>query len=758
MKYMYGIMVIAETFFILLCAIKSTRKKEKLGRSVCIYEWVALMCAVVFVLYNYIPVVWAATLFKGLILAMFDWLLIFLLFYTQYYTNVYGGIKTVKIAMCVFAVCDTVAFIANTWNHKIFSVEFLKENVIHIEFVKNSFWYQAHFLFSYATITLLIFIYFYMIVTSARLYKLRYTVIAFTLLTGFLCDIATIRSDCMYDVSMLIYGIMSVMIYYLTFIYVPNELIENMLSVIVKDMFNGIICYDNKGRCVYFNELISDIYGDNYGYEDFEKIYAQWINDTSRKHSDYMKFDSKFEIDGKTRYFDISYKRIYDEKHRPLCDYLIYIDRTDMIQSLEREKYKATHDGLTGLLTREQFFIDTHELINKYAGMKFCIIYSNIKDFKFVNELFGIEKGDCVLKRQAQIIKEWKSDKMLSARIQNDRFAMCIPKDDLCEDDLIEAVKMMQEEFANTSFHLHLFIGIYEISDRNESVSIMCDKANIAGDTIKDNYESCIAYYDEHLLEISIEERRIIGEFDMALERKEFVMFLQPQVDCDGNAYGAEALVRWQHPDRGLLTPQKFIEVLEKAGLIYKLDRYMWERAAEKLSEWKKAGWEKYHISVNISTKDFFMIDVYETFTQLIRKYDINPENLKLEITETALMSDFEKNMEILKRLQAYGFKIEIDDFGSGYSSLNMLKDISADVLKIDMGFLRASENESKGQDILESIISLAGKLGMEVITEGVEKNSQLQMLKMMGCKIFQGFYFSRPISVEEFEDKYLKI
>lgn len=531
-----------------------------------------------------------------------------------------------------------------------------------------------------------------------------------------------------------------------------------MLSVIVKDMYNGIICYDNKGRCVYFNELISDIYGGHYGYEDFEKIYAQWINDTSRKHSDYMKFDSKFEIDGKTRYFDISYKRIYDEKHRPLCDYFIYIDRTDMIQSLEREKYKAAHDGLTGLLTREQFFIDTHELINKYAGMKFCIICSNIKDFKFVNELFGIEKGDRVLKRQAQIIKEWKSDKMLSARIQNDRFAMCIPKEDLCEDDLIEAVKMMQEEFANTSFHLHLFIGIYEISDRNESVSIMCDKANIAGDTIKDNYESCIAYYDEHLLEMSIEERQIIGEFDMALARKEFVMFLQPQVDCDGNAYGAEALVRWQHPGRGLLTPQKFIEVLEKAGLIYKLDRYMWERAAEKLSEWKKAGWEKYHISVNISTKDFFMIDVYGTFTQLIRKYDINPENLKLEITETALMSDFEKNMEILKRLQAYGFKIEIDDFGSGYSSLNMLKDISADVLKIDMGFLRTSENEVKGQDILESIISLAGKLGMEVITEGVEKNSQLQMLKMMGCKIFQGFYFSRPIPVEEFEDKYLKI
>ena len=164
---------------------------------------------------------------------------------------------------------------------------------------------------------------------------------------------------------------------------------------------------------------------------------------------------------------------------------------------------------------------------------------------------------------------------------------------------------------------------------------------------------------------------------------------------------------------------------------------------------------EKYHISVNISTKDFYLIDVYETFTSLVEKYDISPKLLKLEITETALMSDLDKNILIIKKLQDYGFDIEIDDFGSGYSSLNMLKDISADVLKIDMGFLRASENEVKGQDILESIIELANKLGMKVITEGVEKKSQLDMLSMMGCKMFQGYYFSKPIPVDEFEEKY---
>ncbi len=168
-----------------------------------------------------------------------------------------------------------------------------------------------------------------------------------------------------------------------------------------------------------------------------------------------------------------------------------------------------------------------------------------------------------------------------------------------------------------------------------------------------------------------------------------------------------------------------------------KLDMYMWECAAAKLSEWKNKGDTKHHISVNISTKDCYLIDVYEVMTDIVRKYDINPALLKLEITETALMSDLKKNIEVIRKLREYGFKIEIDDFGSGYSSLNMLKDISADVLKIDMAFLCATENEIKGQDILETIISLGSKLGMEVITEGVETEKQLVMLSYIPEVLF---------------------
>ena len=539
--------------------------------------------------------------------------------------------------------------------------------------------------------------------------------------------------------------------------YVPNELIENMLSLVVRDMNNGIICYDRKGRCIYYNDLMEAIYRHGGNMSVYESKYSQWIEKLGDDRRDSMTFQTTdIEINGEKHYFEIAYKRIYDESNRVICDYFVYNDRTQMYESWEQEKYKASHDSLTGLLNRDQFYEDVHDMVNKYHDTTFYLICSNIKDFKFINEIFGMEKGNQVLIKQAKLMASNPSERTICARLMNDRFALCLPREEFDEKRVADSVKELQREFSGNSFHLHTYMGVYEIRDRDEAVSIMVDKANIAADTIKNNYDCCVAYYDEHLLEISIEQRRLLGEFEPALQKGEFVMYLQPQVNRDGAAKGAEALVRWAHPSRGILTPYAFIDILENAGLIYKLDLYIWEKAAQKLAEWKEKGYGSYHISVNISTKDFYIIDIYETFTGLINKYGIAASNLHLEITETTLMTDFEKNMNIIHKLQGVGFRVEIDDFGSGYSSLNMLKDISADVLKIDMGFLRKSENEVKGQDILESIITLAGKIGMDVITEGVETKKQLDMLTMMGCHEFQGYYFSKPVPVSEFEEKYL--
>ena len=756
MRIIYGLTVLLEAILIAYCANGSFKKHDKIGKSVCIYELLAFACAIVFFIFTFVPGHTVTVLAKGLTMALFDWMLIALMLYTQYYTGAVKTFKSVQAASIIFAVLDTYMLIENTWTNKIFDIESIKAEHINVVFNYDSLWYKLHFMFTYAFAIMIIFTYLFMFIKSSRLYKEAYGAIAAVIIIGVSFDIATIGSDTIYDLSMIIYGVMSVLIYYLTYRYVPNELIENMLSLVVSDMNNGIICYDRKGRCIYYNELVETIYRHGSNMSVYESKYSRWIEKMGDDRRDSMTFQTDIELNGQKHYFEIAYKRIYDEHKRFICDYFVYNDRTQMYESWEQEKYKASHDSLTGLLNRDQFYEDVHDMVNRHHDTTFYLICSNIKDFKFINEIFGMEKGNQVLIKQAKLMASNPSERTICARLMNDRFALCMPREEFDENRVADSIRELQHEFSGNSFHLHTYMGVYEIRDRDEAVRIMVDKANIAADTIKNNYDCCVAYYDEHLLEISIEQRRLLGEFEPALQKDEFAMYLQPQVNRDGVAKGAEALVRWVHPSRGILTPYAFIDILENAGLIYKLDLYIWEKAAQKLAEWKEKGYGSYHISVNISTKDFYIIDIYETFTGLISKYDIPASKLHLEITETTLMTDFEKNMNIIHKLQDAGFRVEIDDFGSGYSSLNMLKDISADVLKIDMGFLRESENEVKGQDILESIITLASKIGMDVITEGVETKKQLDMLTMMGCHEFQGYYFSKPVPVSEFEEKYL--
>lgn len=755
MRLMYSLMIIIEIVLLGICAVKSINKKGKLAKIVLYYEAVAFIAGVFFWIYTYVPGINITTFCKGVTFACYDWLVILLMYYTQYYTGLFKGVWAVKITMMLYSAIDSFVMIANTWTHNVFTISEITKGEIVVDYVKTSFFYQAHFIYNYVVIIVILISFIFMIAKSSRFYSFRYEVIFIALFSGFVLDLATVSSQSIYDLSTPIYGFMSMIIYYLTLSYVPNELIENTLSLIIKDMNSGIVCFDIHGRCIYCNDILRELYGIGHDYEEMEKEYRKWIQSIEENRKDSMKMETSIYQNGEKKYYEIVYKRTYDDKQNQVCDYFIFNDRTEDVVSLEHEKYRASHDTLTGLLNKEQFYIETAKLIKENRDVKYCLVCSNIKDFKFVNELFGIEKGNEILKKQAEYMKNIIGEDSLAARLHADRFAMCMPRIRFDEDLINEAITGIQEAFKNSSLHMHIFVGVYDIHDVQERVSIMCDKANLASETIKNEYKSSVAYYTEHLLEKSIEERKIIGEFDRALDNEEFVMFLQPQVDVSGKPFGSEALVRWQHPDKGLLAPGVFIDVLEKTGFVYRLDRYMWDKAVKQLAEWKKRGINDYHISVNISTKDFYLIDVYETFVGLVEKYDIDPKLLKLEITETALMSDFNKNMVIIKRLQKYGFDIEIDDFGSGYSSLNMLKDISADVLKIDMGFLRASENEVKGQDILESIIGLANKLGMRVITEGVEKKTQVDMLYDMGCKMFQGYYFSKPIPVDEFEKKY---
>ena len=373
-----------------------------------------------------------------------------------------------------------------------------------------------------------------------------------------------------------------------------------------------------------------------------------------------------------------------------------------------------------------------------------------------INDIFGTERGDKLLIRIGKSLRLCTKEDEIYARLESDRFGLLMKKEYFQEEIFTKEVTRVLHIEGNEAYPIQLCIGVYEVTDREVPVSVMCDRALMAAATLKGNYGRQIAYYDEELRRSVLREQELTGELEDAIATRQFKMYLQPQMDGEGKMLGAEALVRWIHPVKGMISPAEFIGVFERNGTITKLDYYMWETACMQLRKWKEQGREDIYISVNISPKDFYFMDVYKAFTELVAKHGISPANLKLEITETAMMSELERQRKLIARLRAAGFVVEMDDFGSGYSSLNMLKDIQVDTLKIDMAFLGKTDNEDRASKILKMVVELSKQLEIPVITEGVETHDQVEFLRKIGCDMFQGYYFAKPMDVSAFEEKYL--
>lgn len=416
-------------------------------------------------------------------------------------------------------------------------------------------------------------------------------------------------------------------------------------------------------------------------------------------------------------------------------------------------EYRLNYDSLTKAYNRYGFYKNAQKLIKEHTDTEYCLILSDIKSFKLINEIYGENIADKILIDEVNIIRQKMKGNSVLGRLNGDIIAMVIPKEYLSEKEFSDMIKLLSDRYSNKNFRLHIYLGVYYIKDVNETIRQMVDKVSLVIMKSKGNMSNYILYYDENSYRNDIFKQQLIGEFETALNENQFCMYLQPQTDKDGNMLGAEALIRWNHPNMGLIMPGAFIECFEDAGLIYRLDNYIWEEAAKQLKIWKDSGYN-YYISVNISAKDFYHIDVYQTFKNLVSKYGIDTDKLHIEITETALSEDKQAAHKTIERLHDEGFIIEIDDFGSGYSSFNFLKDVCADVIKIDRVFLKKSSHEERGEQILRSIISLSHDIGMDVITEGVENVDQLSMLAKMNCDWFQGYYFSKPIAVGDFEEK----
>ncbi len=420
-------------------------------------------------------------------------------------------------------------------------------------------------------------------------------------------------------------------------------------------------------------------------------------------------------------------------------------------------QYQAIHDDMTKVLNSGAFYEMARGYLIKRPELSWVLISANIMNFRLVNTLFGILKGNEILIKTAEMLKRIAIDaRGLCGRLGSDQFAMLIPQDKYNEDALLRVQSELAEVFNAGIYTFIIHFGVYDVADPSVPISVMLGRANTALRTIRDSHKDTVAYFDASLMTKLIFEQEVVGSFASALKDGQFHMYLQPLAGVNGDVFGAEALVRWIKPDGKMIMPGDFVVILEQAGLIYDLDMYIWECAVKQLSKWKGTEKQDLIISVNMSAKDFFSIDVYRVMTDLVEEYQIEPKKLRLEITETALLDEPDSSESVIRKLRNKGFVVEIDDFGKGYSSLSMLKAIPADVLKIDMSLLHEIDSKLRSRIILKSIIDMANELGMDVITEGIETEAQLKALSDMGCRQFQGYYFSRPLPVEEFEATFM--
>lgn len=421
----------------------------------------------------------------------------------------------------------------------------------------------------------------------------------------------------------------------------------------------------------------------------------------------------------------------------------------------ERQILEMRHhieiDALTGIYNREAFYEKTVELLQQNSGMRYNLLYFDINCFKIINDLFHVETGNLILKTAGTYFKTITEGIGLAGHMEADHFAVCMPDDMLDIDILLEGID-------NAIFSLGIknnilfYAGIYSVDDVLLPVDQMCDRAHMALNTIKGRYKTRYAYYDKKMRETLLEEQMMLREMEFALSEGQFCVYYQPIYSIKaGRTVSAEALVRWRHPVAGLIPPARFVPLFERNGFVVRLDRFAWEDVCRMLSSRIRAGLPVVPVSVNVSRLNFYDSDFCDTVVSLLKKYDLDPSLLRLEITESAYTDNPTQLMHVLKKLQSLGLKILMDDFGSGYSSLNMLRNLAVDILKIDMSFVRDLENSQRAPAILRRVVEMAHDLRMGIVVEGVETKVQLDFLSSIGCDKIQGYYFAKPMPQKDF-------
>ncbi len=493
--------------------------------------------------------------------------------------------------------------------------------------------------------------------------------------------------------------------------------------------------------------------------QEDKKRYEEFINSVKNEpntHKTTVRIINKHKI---PRWFTVTVQTLNGLNNQLTRITGILQDVNSEMEIKAELEFRADFDSMTKLYNAEAFYRNVSEKIHVMKDTRFAIVAMDIEHFRIINDRFGVETGNRCLEAMGQAIRDSLSKDGIAGRYEADMFSILISYKN--DQDILDYIRKLNALFDFEEAKLCgsiLCFGIYKITNRDVAIRLMCDRARLAKKDIKGNMLTNFAIYDDRIRLMQRKVSQMESEMQTALDNDEFVMFLQPKMDLKTEKIcGAEALVRWDHPTGGLRLPGEFLPYFESNGFIKKLDEYMWRTAARYLSHLKEND-VCVPISVNISRYHIGSTDLIQTLLSLTKEYGIDNRNLELEITETLFTEDVDKLYEVMNALKAEGFVIEMDDFGTGYSSLNMLREAPVDVIKIDRYFVDEIMSTKRGRIIIENSVTMSKQLGLTVVAEGVETKDQVDFLKAINCDVAQGYYYSKPVDMEEFERMLLKI
>lgn len=540
-------------------------------------------------------------------------------------------------------------------------------------------------------------------------------------------------------------------------------LIENVPQKIYQKDYENIIIIDAKREKMIKTDVLSSVISDYLKKEEAYEGYRSYSSHRAVVESERERFKKCVELStikeglrkDKQYFFTIHETDKTGEVRLKRYSYIYIDERVDIIVGAREDITEFSEkDVLTGGYNRRGFIRITERLLNEVPDRtKYAVLFFNVKNFKAVNELFGVESGDVVLQNIFRTLTHSKLSPVITARVESDHFVCLVENKNL---DFEELTSVCDNKFVKDGKCMNLIIrcGIFYVEEKPMKISGMIDRAKLAKRYITDEYAQPYMVYDHSMQVAYIDKAKLAGELQEGIAKEQFKVYYQPVIDTKtGKIASAEALIRWIHPDKGFISPALFIPALEENGHISELDFYVLKKVWQFINDRCENNKFVVPISVNLSWMDFYDEIMMEKILKEMDRFRENGREhmARFEITETSYAAIRENRSGILESLRIKNAKILLDDFGSGFSSFGMLQDYDFDILKIDMSFIRKIGENPKTKSIVHSIIGMAHEIGIKTVAEGVETEEQVSFLRQSGCDYIQGYYYSKPLPEEEF-------